>query len=133
MKRNVIFLLLVLLFSACSAAVPEIAPDVPLDLPPKEVVFVTAKASTATMAFTPLPSTPEPSPTATEREVPIVVEAVDIPTPQPEPTATDALIVELSPTPEPDWLNNYGRTADNLVYLGNPDAPVSIIDFSDFM
>jgi hypothetical protein len=46
-------------------------------------------------------------------------------TPSPEPTAT--------PTPEPDWTNTVGRTADNLVYLGNPEAPVTLIDYSDFM
>jgi hypothetical protein len=46
-------------------------------------------------------------------------------TPLPEPTATF--------TPEPDWLNHFGRTADNLMYLGNPAAPVTLIDFSDFL
>jgi hypothetical protein len=32
-----------------------------------------------------------------------------------------------------DWLNNVGRTADNLMYLGNPNAPVTVIDYSDFL
>ena len=47
----------------------------------------------------------------------------DTPTPAPTPT----------PTPEPDWLNTVGRTDDGLVYLGNPEAPVTMIDYSDFM
>ena len=46
-----------------------------------------------------------------------------------EPTASSS---ETSAT-ESDWLNNYGKTADNRVYLGNPDAPVTMIDYSDFM
>jgi hypothetical protein len=32
-----------------------------------------------------------------------------------------------------DWLTVEGKTADNLAYLGNPDAPVTIIDYSDFL
>ncbi|RME48318.1 MAG: disulfide bond formation protein DsbA, partial [Caldilineae bacterium] len=41
-----------------------------------------------------------------------------------------------SPTPEPatvDWLSVEGKTADGRIFLGNPDAPVTIIDYSDFM
>ena len=48
-------------------------------------------------------------------------------TPLPEPTATP------TPTPEPDWLATFGRTGDGLMYLGNPDAPVTVIDYSDFL
>ena len=32
-----------------------------------------------------------------------------------------------------DWLTVEGKTTDNLAYLGNPDAPVTIIDYSDFL
>ncbi len=46
-------------------------------------------------------------------------------TPIPEPTATF--------TPEPDWLAVTGRTGQNQIFLGNPDAPVTMIDYSDFM
>jgi hypothetical protein len=34
---------------------------------------------------------------------------------------------------EVDWLTVEGKTADNLAYLGNPDAPVTLIDYSDFL
>jgi hypothetical protein len=59
----------------------------------------------------PATDTPPPKPTFTK-------------TPSPEPTAT--------PTPA-DWLKNVGRTEDNLIYLGNPEAPVTLIDYSDFL
>jgi hypothetical protein len=32
-----------------------------------------------------------------------------------------------------DWLKTVGRTEDQLITLGNPDAPVTMIDYSDFM
>jgi hypothetical protein len=137
MKRNLIFLsmLLALVLPACGAAAPEIAPDADVDLLPTEVAFVTVAPPTATPTFTPLPPTPKPLPTATatKTEPPAGVATVNTPTLEPEPTVADTPTSEPSSTPEPDWLNNYGRTADNLVYLGNPDAPVALIDFSDFM
>jgi hypothetical protein len=36
-------------------------------------------------------------------------------------------------TAEPDWLAYSGRTEDGLMFLGNPEAPIKMIDFSDFM
>ena len=32
-----------------------------------------------------------------------------------------------------DWINLQSRTADGLARLGNPDAPVTFIDYSDFL
>lgn len=32
-----------------------------------------------------------------------------------------------------DWLTHEGLTEDGAAYLGNPDAPVTIIDYSDFL
>lgn len=32
-----------------------------------------------------------------------------------------------------NWLAVEGKTDDNLTFLGNPDAPVTIIDYSDFL
>ena len=74
-----------------------------------------------------------PSPTATQ----VIAEALETEAATSEPTAlpTDTSTPEptATPTPEPDWLNNYGRTTENLMYLGNPNAAVTMIDFSDFM
>jgi hypothetical protein len=53
---------------------------------------------------------------------------------EPTPTATAGVATEVAPTAEvADWLTIEGKTADNLAYLGNPDAPVTIIDYSDFL
>lgn len=35
--------------------------------------------------------------------------------------------------PEPDWLTVVERTEDNLMSLGNPNAAVTMIDYSDFL
>lgn len=34
---------------------------------------------------------------------------------------------------ETDWLTVEGKTEDNLTFLGNPEAPVTLIDHSDFL
>ena len=41
-----------------------------------------------------------------------------------------AVVDDASPS---DWLTVSGRTADGLAMLGNPDAPVTMIDYADFM
>lgn len=38
-----------------------------------------------------------------------------------------------SPAEVVNWLAVEGKTADNLFYQGNPDAPVTLIDYSDFL
>ena len=53
---------------------------------------------------------------------------------EPTPTTTAEMATEVAPTSEVvDWLIIEGKTADNLAYLGNPDAPVTLIDYSDFL
>ena len=42
----------------------------------------------------------------------------------PDSVATDAEI---------DWTTVQGRTDDNRAVMGNPDAPVTLIEYSDFM
>ena len=32
-----------------------------------------------------------------------------------------------------DWATHEGRTEDGFAFLGNPDAPVTMIDYSDFL
>lgn len=72
---------------------------------------------------------PVPSPTLMPADTPIP------PTPTSTPAPTETPLPEATPTftPEPDWLNYAGRTEDELMFLGNPEAPVTLIDFSDFM
>jgi protein-disulfide isomerase len=113
---------LLLVFTACGAV------DRGADVPPPPL----PSTATATATLPPPPPTNTPLPTPIQVAV---IEALDpppvepslIPTnpPPPEPAAT--------PTPEPDWLASVGRTDAGLMFLGNPDAPVTIIDYSDFM
>jgi hypothetical protein len=52
------------------------------------------------------------------------------------PEATIEPVEATVADPQPavsDWLTVEGKTADNLAYLGNPDAPVTMIDYSDFL
>ena len=122
MKRYCFLVLLScgLILSGCAGAF--VAP--PPEPTPTEIAVPTLPPPTPTEATL----NPQVSPVA-DTAVAAVVEpeatAVPSDTPTPVPTAT--------PTPEPDWLNNSGRTTENLMYLGNPNAPVTLVDFSDFM
>ena len=115
-----------LLLNACGGAAPQLSPvEASRDAPPK-VVFVTVAPAT------PTPIPPSPTVTDTATNIPPTETAAPA-APTPEPTPTGMPTAEPTATPEPDWLHSVGRTADNLVYLGNPNAPVTLIDFSDFM
>ena len=90
-----------------------------------------------TAASTPplLPTdTPIPTPEPTNPPEPAAVtEAPAEPTatvesaPAPESPATPAPVVEV------DWLSVEGKTDQGYAYRGNPDAPITITDFSDFL
>ena len=58
-------------------------------------------------------------------------------TEQSEPeVVAETIEAEEAPVTEPaveNWLNVEGKTGDNLAYLGNPAAPITIIDYSDFL
>jgi hypothetical protein len=59
-----------------------------------------------------------------------------LPTTEPPlaPTATEPPSpAENADATQVDWLASVGRTVDGLMYLGNPDAPVTLTDYSDFM
>lgn len=51
-----------------------------------------------------------------------------------EMDADSGEVAEAAPASEPaDWLAIMGRTDEGLATLGNPDAAVTLIDYSDFM
>jgi len=92
----------------------------------------------------PSTDTPSPEPTTANRE-PATVIPPDTPTvamiaeesseTPAEATPTEEMMAPtVTPTPEEiDWQMVEGRTENNLPYLGNPEAPVTIIDYSDFL
>lgn len=119
---------ILILLTACGAtptavvvADPPTATSAPADTP----VSQTVPTDTPTQEVdTPTPKVVAEEPTEAMAESTAVVEE---PTPVGETTPT------VAPTEEIDWRTVEGKTKDNLTYLGNPDAPVTIIDYSDFL
>ncbi len=97
-------------------------------------------ANIAPTATHPPTDAPAPSPTSVPTETlpppptkTAIAPPTSIPTePPPTVTPTDT-VAPPTPTPAPDWLLVEGRTADGLPTLGNPDAPVVVLDYSDFL
>jgi hypothetical protein len=104
----------------------------------------------ASLALTACGGAPSGSaqPVATEAVENVAVQAADTPTIESAaPTSTVAAqaeaataTVESTPTAaEPvaaetvDWLSVEGKTDDDYTYRGNPDAAVTILDYSDFL
>ncbi len=113
-----------LIFTACSSRVVSGA-----DIPPGSVAQATPTAAATRIPATATPPKPTAAPAqaiiapATQTARPSAT-ATPTHTPSPEPTAT--------PTPV-DWLKTVDRTEAQLITLGNPAAPVTMIDYSDFM
>ena len=135
---------------AVTVGFPEtivVAPASEPDLPPSEDPWVTvterapvaAEFETVAVALivvesvtdtevndTPVPDaepTAVPEPTATSAEA---VSPLPTPTEEPAPTPTSE--------PEPvDWSDTESSTAEGYYELGNPDAPMLILDYSDFL
>ena len=103
-----------LLITACGPAAPE-QPAASENVAPMAVVEATA---------TSIPIEP-PAPTATSEPAPAAV----------EPTATTQPVAEPAPTntpePEADWTQT-ASLVDGLYVRGNPNAPIRLIDYSDF-
>jgi hypothetical protein len=145
MKRWTLALILPLVFllPACGASPePDIA-AVEESVPPATATVV---VNTPTRQPTPVvvePTVPQQNEAAQLDPVETAAEVVEPATQTPEPT--EAVVVPTepaeAPTTEPappvqaevDWLTVEGKTADNLAFLGNPDAPVTMIDYSDFL
>jgi hypothetical protein len=117
MKFISLCLLLVILLAGCAPAAEfsdaDGSPTVPAAVQPTETAFPTAVATaTGAVADTPTvvasatPTKPKATPAAP-------------PTASPVPPATPAVI--------------FGRTDEGAFFHGAPDAPVTLIDYSDFL
>ena len=90
--------------------------------------LLTTTACSVAAPETPTATTPASAASA----VKVTTEPGAISTPETAPEPTEK-VVAASQAEGSDWLTVEGTTTDNLTYLGNPDAPVTIIDYSDFL
>ena len=112
------------------------------------LIFLTACGATSTAVVVADSPTATSAPTDTPVSEATPTIEIDTPTPEvaiEEPTTVmeepTEVVEELTPTEEPtvaateeiNWGTVEGKTADNLAYLGNPNAPVTILDYSDFL
>ncbi len=127
MKRyssmSFVFLVMIALFAAaCTGTtapqVSEKPTDTPTAIPPSPTP-VPPENTPTTLPPTATVAAPSEKPAAETTPAPS-----PSPTEPPAPTATATAV---------DWLTVQGRTADGLPTLGNPDAPVRVIDYSDFL
>jgi hypothetical protein len=116
--------ILVLLLGACSADQPELE-------------AVTASPTVQAVALGDIQSTATPLPTTAP--LPTLASSTPLPTTVPvdESVVTAepaALTPSPSPTGEPDPVQVIsGQTAEGAFFLGAPDAPITVIDYSDFL
>ena len=100
--------------------------------------------STATTGAQAVPPSPTATGTATAASEPAPtqtpIEAVATSTSTPPPTEAPATEApppaeneEMAAIKTTNWLEVEGKTEDGYTYLGNPDAPVTMIDYSDFL
>lgn len=122
--RYLILLGLILLLAACQAQEVATVADVQPDLVVETAVVAT---DVSTVAVTNVPP-----PTATMLPTAVVAVAAEI-TPTVELAATD---VPVLPTDEPEMVADVvtiGRTEEGVFFIGAEDAPVTVIDYSDFL
>jgi hypothetical protein len=126
MRRVVGLLLIIVGLVACAAetavGTTAVAPTaVPFNTPtePATTMALVAPSSTAVLPTPTLhmPDTPAPAEPSPPTAVPA---AIPQPTDMPTPTVTVPGVV-------------YGRTAEGAFFQGYPDAPITLIDYSDFL
>lgn len=118
--RPALFILLVLLVGCGSmtpAAQPAAEPSSPLLSQPTSVPTIAATAAPPTLTAVPLPTAAATTAEATS-------------TPQPTAQPTEVMAVEPTDTAEPAL---FGRTEEGAFFRGAADAPVTLIDYSDFL
>jgi hypothetical protein len=114
--RRIAFVVLLFLLAACTA---ETAVDPVLE-PTVTAVPSTAAAVMETIEPTAVPTNP-PEPTAELAPV----EPTQPPPTEPAPTAVTEEAAEV--------VVEYGRTPEGAYFKGAADAPVTLIDYSDFL
>ena len=120
MKKVCLFFIFVLLLTACSPSTSNDAPETE----PETAVFEPTQADiAATPTLTPTevpPTTPsEPAePTAVPTDEPVTEEVVE------EPVVAEV---------EPETAVISGRTDEGAFFYGDPNAPITLIDYSDFL
>lgn len=116
MKNRILFLIVLLMLAACTV---EVALEpVATAVPPTATLVQVEEAATAvpTNPPAPIPETVSAEPT--------------------ELAATEISPTELPSTTAPvseEIVIEYGRTQEGAFFHGNPEAPVTLIDFSDFL
>ena len=132
MKRLLICLLLVFCVGCASTDGVVVEPTV-----------ARLVAVVATSTVTVVPSTALPTAVAVVVETVAVVEA--LPTPIPEtktpiptntaipPTETATVAPTNTPAPVVNYIEQAGQFANGGFYRGNPNAPVTVLDYSDFL
>lgn len=113
------FLILVLILVAC---VPPATAPVPIAESTSPLIVTTAVPPTPTS----VPPTPE---------LTLMATVVSTATTQllAATATTEATAVPPSETPTSTPLITVGRTAEGLYFQGNPEAPITMIDYSDFL
>ena len=123
--RMALLVLLGLLVAGCaSTAIPTETADVPTQAAVAASETPTAAPPTPAEADPTATDTPEPA-QETPTDAPEPAEEPPTPTPEP-PTATPE-------PPEAPVVAIFGQTSDGLYFRGNPDATVTVIDYSDFL
>lgn len=141
--------LLPLLLIACGGASVKPVPVAPqatatdvvvapaTNIPARQPVEAMADDDTANNGETaetlePKPVAPPPEEMAEKESEQEIIDAANEETVKEDPE-TAQMEADATPGAEVNWLTVEGKTEDDLTYLGNPDAPITMIDYSDFL
>jgi hypothetical protein len=124
-QSHILLTLLMALLVACGSA--EETPVAQVASSPTAPAPSPVTTDTATAASEPEPTQTSQEAAATSTSTPPPTEAPATETPLP---AENEEVAAIETT---NWLEVEGKTEDGYTYLGNPDAPVTMIDYSDFL